>query len=57
VRDRLRLGAVILAEGLAKEAARPFRETVRAEIDLRTVELPMRGQSLIGVWWPSRGRE
>lgn len=57
VRDRLRPGAVILAEGLAKEAARPFRETVRAEIDLRTVELPMRGQSLIGVWWPSRGRE
>ncbi len=57
VRDRLRPGGVILAEGLAKEAARPFREAVRVETDLRTVELPLRGQSLIGIWWPSRVRE
>jgi len=52
--DRLRPGAVIMAEGGRVPGAESFRAALAADERFTTVELPFRGGCLLAIWWPER---
>jgi len=52
--DRLRPGAVIMAEGVRAPGAESFRAALAADERFTTVELPFRGGCLLAIWWPER---
>lgn len=56
VKGKLRPGAAVIAEGMANEGTRALREELSREGEFVTVELPVRGSALIGIYWPERVR-
>jgi len=54
VKGKLRPGAAVIAEGMASEGTRALREELSREREFATVELPVRGSALVGIYWPER---